>query len=199
MNFRAVGSRIAVTIADLCLPICDEEAVEILMRVGFCLTEVDIVEEARRLVGTSLYRRGARLREAPGVVDCSSLIKYLYGLEGIWLPRRSIQQREYGQSIDFEKRLPGDVIFCSGHIDYYTNDPSDGVGHVGLITGCESVVHAANRKVGVVESQLSVFSRPDIFRGIRRFADDQTLVFESPPEREIEISDDLRWIVLQNL
>lgn len=161
---------------------------------------MDIITDARGLVGNAEYRRGAKLREAPMVFDCSGLIKWLYGLLGIWLPRRSIQQREIGEIVDFSDRYPGDIIFCSGWIDYYWQDPDDGVGHVGVVSDRDSMIHAANRKLGVIESSVDRFMEKGKFRGIRRIIPIRGIhTIEFPVEREVEISDDIRWIVLQNL
>ncbi len=200
MNYRAVANHIAVDFKELNLPICDEEAIRILESIGFKVINVDIISEARNLVGRSQYHRGARLSEAPAILDCSSLVKYIYGLSGIWLPRRSIQQREIGQIIDLPNRQSGDLIFCSGRIDYYKDDPADGVGHVGIISGPDTVIHAANNKVGIIESAISSFTQDGKFRDIRRIIPLQGInTFETPPNREVETSEDLRWIILQNL
>lgn len=148
-----------------------------------------------------MYRRGAKPSESPMVVDCSSFIKWLYGQRGIWLPRRSIQQRELGISIPIEEVGAGDVVFVSGWIDYYHTDPKDGVGHVGIATDEGTVIHAADRKVHVVESSFESFIGKTKSRGARRYVpkDQIVLTLETPPDREVEIADDLRWIVLQSL
>ncbi len=198
--YRAVGNRLAVDFDALKLPVSNEKAIAILESIGFNSMGVDIITDARSLVDNAKYKRGARLREAPAVFDCSGLIKWLYGLLGIWLPRRSIQQREIGEIVDFPNRRPGDIIFCSGCIDYYWQNPDDGVGHVGIISDRDSVIHAANRKSGVIESSIDRFVENDKFRGIRRIVPIQGIhTIEFPLEREVEISDDIRWIVLQKL
>ena len=200
MHYRAVANRVAVDFTELNLPICDAEAIRILESIGFKIINMDIISEARNLVGRSQYRRSARLNEAPKVLDCSSLVKYVYGLAGIWLPRRSIQQRQMGQIINLPNRQSGDIIFCSGRIDYYKDDPADGVGHVGIISGPDTVIHAANSKVGIIESTISSFTDDEKFRGIRRIIPPQGInILETPPDREVETSDDIHWIILQNL
>ncbi|MES2059422.1 MAG: NlpC/P60 family protein [Patescibacteria group bacterium] len=178
----------------------DHEALLILEKKGFKLVEVDAIALARGCIGSSKYRRGAKADEAPAVVDCSSFIKWLHSLRGIWLPRRSIQQRELGATIEFDKIQAGDVVFVSGAIDYYLHDPDDGVGHVGIATGDGSVVHAANSKLHVVESSLDDFVGSK-FRGAKRFGicDESVLTFKVPESRDVEIADDLRWIILQSL
>ncbi len=199
MDYRAVNGRCAADIADLRLPLSEDEALALLGHLGFDLVEVDPVEIARSRVGVSTYRRGARMREAPRVFDCSGFAKWVYGACGIWLPRRSIQQRECGIAIPVLEIEAGDVVFVSGRIDYYFDDPEDGVGHVGIATSEGTVVHAANTARGVVEDPFEDFAPPGKLRGIRRYRAPGTRVFAIPPDREVETSDDLRWIALQNL
>ncbi|MDO8463016.1 MAG: NlpC/P60 family protein [bacterium] len=168
---------------------------------GFTLIEVDIIALARQCIGTSQYRRGAKLSEAPAVIDCSSFMKWLYAMRGIWLPRRSIQQRELGEVINLDELVAGDVVFVSGWIDYYHDDPANGVGHVGIATGDGTVMHAADRKANVVETPLDKFVGRTKFRGARRYVpkDVEVLTFETPRNSEVEIADDIRWIILQSL
>ncbi len=201
MKYFAVKNRCAVDLESLNLPISREETLQILCRKGFEFVNVDVIELARECVANSKYSRGARLKDAPSTVDCSSLIKWLYGMRGIWLPRRSIQQRELGESVDLDYLCSGDVVFVSGWIDYYNNDPNDGVGHVGIATGEGSVIHAGGKDVGVIESSIKNFVGETKFRGIRRYIpkNSEVLTLITPPNREIEMSDDIRWVVLQSL
>jgi len=200
MEYRAVGNRCAVMFDALGLPIRHEEALTVLVRKGFVAIEVDIVKIARGCIGGSHYRRGAQPSEAPTVVDCSSFIKWLYGQRGIWLPRRSIQQRQLGESIGLTELIAGDVVFVSGWIDYYVSNPSEGVGHVGIATGDKTIIHAANKKAGVIESPLLKFVG-DKFRGATRYIpkDKKVTTLKTPIEREVETEDDIRWIVLQSM
>jgi cell wall-associated NlpC family hydrolase len=153
------------------------------------------------MVGAA-YRRGARLSEAPHVFDCSSLTKYLYGRRGIWIPRRSIQQREIGAAVSLADVRAGDLVFCSGYRDYFDTDPADGGGHVGIATGGDMLVHAANKRLGVTEVTIDAFvGSEDAFRGARRLMPHSSsiITLQCPESREIETSDDLRWIVLQQM
>lgn len=201
MLFRAVGNRVAVALDALGLQMSREDAIERLTSLGFEIVSVDLVAMARSLVGEASYRRGARLAEAPATFDCSSLTKWLYAQRGIWLPRRSIQQRVCGSPTMIHDLMPGDLVFATGFQDYWHEDPRDGVGHVGLATGEGTVLHAANRRLGVVESSLETFVVPLKFRGACRIvpSDRQVTTLICPPHREVEISDDIRWIVLQTL
>lgn len=201
MEYRAVGNRCAVILDSLNLPIQRGEALAILNQKGFVVIDVDMVSLARQCIGASKYRRGARPSEAPAVVDCSSFIKWLYGMRGIWLPRRSIQQRELGEVVSLDELVAGDIVFVSGWIDYYYDNPANGVGHVGVFAGNGTIIHAANGKVGVVESPLCEFVGKTKFRGARRYIPKgaEVLTLETPPNREIEIADDIRWVILQSL
>ncbi len=200
-SYRAVKNRCAVDIGALALPLGESEALAILQAKGFEIIDVDLATLARKYCGLSTYRRGARLSEAPEVVDCSSFVKWLYGERGIWLPRRSIQQQAVGEGIMLAEIAVGDLVFSSGWIDYYFDDPENGVGHVGIATGEGTVVHAVSREAGIVESPLWVFTRGEIFRGARRFIprERKVITFLTPPEREVETSDDIQWIILQSM
>jgi len=201
MEYRAVGNRCAVILDSLRLPTSREEILTILNQKGFVLVEVNIIALARQCIGTSQYCRGAQSSEAPTIVDCSSFIKWLYAQRGIWLPRRSIQQRELGEAINLDELVAGDVVFVSGWIDYYHDDPANGVGHVGVATGDGTVIHAADRQAHVVEIPLDKFVNKTKLRGARRYMpkDVEVLTFETPLDREVEIADDIRWIILQSL
>jgi peptidoglycan endopeptidase LytE len=104
MVFRAVGNRCAVDLQTLNLPVDQEEALKILVKAGLAPIAVDLIQLARSLLKAK-YRRGAYLWLAPKVFDCYSFTKYLYGQRGIWLPRRSIQQRERGSPVGIHNPL----------------------------------------------------------------------------------------------
>lgn len=199
MEFRAVGNRCAVHLPSLKLELSNQEALSELKRKGFLAISVDLLELAKQCTASSQYRRGARASEAPEIVDCSSFVKWLYGQRGVWLPRRSIQQRALGQPVTLPEMRSGDLVFVSGFINYYETDPSDGVGHVGMITENGTVIHAANSKLGVIESPMEKFIAGGKLRGVRRYIphEAEVITLETPPQREVETSDDLRWIILQ--
>lgn len=201
MNYRAVENRVAVILDFLKLPLSREETLAILADKGFTLVNVDLIALARSCMGSSRYRRSARPSEAPEVVDCSSFTKWLYGQRGIWLPRRSIQQYDVGVPVDLRDVVASDLVFISGRIDYYVENPAHGIGHVGIATGNNTIIHAANRKDGVIEIPLEKFIGVTKFRGVRRYLPNnhEVLTFETPKDREVEVADDIKWIVLQSL
>ncbi len=201
MEYRVVQNRCAVALESLRLPIPCEESLAILIAKGFKILEVDLIALAHECIGKSQYRRGAQPREAPTVMDCSSFMKWLYAQRGIWLPRRSIQQREMGEAVSLDELIAGDLVFVSGWIDWYLDDPSDGVGHVGIATSCGTIIHAANKKSGIIESDLGQFIGKTKFRGARRYIpkNQEVLTLEAPPSCEVEVVDDFRWIILQSI
>lgn len=201
MKYRSFNGRCSVILDSLSLPISNEKALVILKNKGFEKIEVNILEIARQCKSISLYQRGARISLAPVLVDCSSLMKYLYAQLGILIPRRSIQQRELGEVVAVDELVAGDLVFVSGCINYYYDDPSDGVGHVGIVTENKTIIHALNGKKNVVETSLEKFIKMYGFRGARRYIPKgvEVLTFKIPPNRDVETDDDLRWIILQSV
>ncbi len=199
--FHAVDNLCTVDLSLLNLPVSDGEALELLAPLGFRVIKVNLVRLARSLIGIASYRRGACLADAPNVFDCSSFVKWLYAKRGLWLPRRTIQQIELGTAIELPAMTAGDAIFTTGRNNYYRDDPAQGVGHVGLATGEGTVVHAANSRVKIVENKIDDFLRKEELRGIRRYVPnpDRSVTLKTPLSREVEVSDDIRWIVLQQL
>jgi hypothetical protein len=201
-NNFAVDNRCAIDPDGWGLSAQKDEIIRILKQQGFkIIGSPDIICTARALVGKSKYARAARPSEAPGQVDCSSLVKWVYGRWGIWLPRRTVQQREYGQQICFSDLSPGDLVFTKGLISYHLDDPRTGVGHVGIYTGNGTVIQAASKKTGITETPLNIFMDIDNFRGVRRIIskDRQIITVVVPADREIETADDIKWIVVQSL
>jgi cell wall-associated NlpC family hydrolase len=202
MTYHAVGNRCAVHIPSLKLPISNSAALKILRAKGFSQIHVDTINQARELIGVAKYKRGADIRDAPNVVDCSSLMKWIYTQMGIWLPRHSIDMRDYvKESVPVNKITKGDLVFTSGFRNYFWDDPNNGVGHVGIATGNGTVIHAANSKLGVIESPLKGFTKEEKIRGVRRIIplSENVITLLCPPDRIVEWSQTFRWIVLQNL
>lgn len=206
--WHGAGQRCAVDFSEMNLPIPDAEALAILIDKGFSLVEVDPVQVARACCGTAVYRRGALPEEAPNVLDCSTLIWWTYSQMGIELPRYSVSQRQamadsgIRDPVQLQLTRPGDVIYVCGRHPYWLTDPQDGVGHVGLLTGEGTVIHAANKIRGVVEDPFDVFLKDwQDFRGIGRVLppDRKVVTLETPPGRSIRWTIDLHRMILQRL
>jgi len=106
-----------------------------------------------------------------------------------------------GEAVSLDKVTAGDLVFVTGLVNYYHDNASDGVGHVGIATGQETIIHAANKKTNLEEIPLDKFVEKTEFRGARRYIPKnvRVLTFETPSNREVEIADDIRWIILQSL
>jgi cell wall-associated NlpC family hydrolase len=82
--------------------------------------------------------------------DCSSFTQYIYGKNGIGLPRISRQQSKRGKQIPLSKIRRGDLLF------YKTNKRRhrkglQKIGHVGVYLGNNQMIHAAEEGgIGVI-------------------------------------------------
>jgi cell wall-associated NlpC family hydrolase len=94
----------------------------------------DVVDFAARLIGQP-YVWGA---EGPDAFDCSGLTQYVYQKVGIELPRRAINQSQFGDAAG--RRLQrGDLLF-------FSNDSQQSlVTHVGLYEGGRVMIDASKR------------------------------------------------------
>lgn len=130
-----------------------------------------IIEIAKSQINQATYKLQAPTLHAPKIVDCSSFIQWLFVHWGIRLPRISLQQRNY-LSIDIEQKnlQYGDLIFTTGYYkDYfYTINPNDAVGHVGLFVGKNCIIHADQKQGTVVETHWIDFFENREWRGARR-------------------------------
>jgi hypothetical protein len=197
MEYRAVFGRCAVDRSDL--PDLWDEVLKVLRSSLILPVDVDMIDDARRYCLGKPYKRGAQFSDTPRLFDCSTLTKYLYGIKGIWLPRKALQQRRLGWAVPTDSLAPGDLVFGQGHLPLYDHDPADGVGHVVVATGTGTVIHAANAEKGVVEEPIEPFLRPDYFRGAKRYCTPDTLTLQVPGNLEIETSDDVVLYVRNRL
>ncbi len=195
LEFRRVGNRCAVVLDDLCPHLPREVVAGALEGRGFRIMSVDIVKEARQLVGIAAYQLRANMRDAPAIVDCSSFVKWLYGRCGIWLPRLTPQQMACGRAVEWLRLRVGDLVFTAGRHNWLT--PEGGVGHVYLATGAGTLIHAANRETGTVEvgaqAVIAGLEPRDLRRFRRVFLDRPWQTLEIPEDSEIETADDLQW------
>jgi len=74
-------------------------------------------------------------------IDCSGLVKQVYDVYGIELPRTSAMQSEYGIKVPKHALLPGDLVF-------FGETKNDSVTHVGIYMGNNKFASAtASQKV----------------------------------------------------
>lgn len=75
--------------------------------------------------------------KSPFGIDCSGLTQMSFRFMEINLPRDASQQVEYGIEVEFEDRLPGDLMFFSN---------KDGkIIHVGVVKSSDEIIHASGQ------------------------------------------------------
>jgi hypothetical protein len=105
----------------------------------------DITELARKYLGTQYIWGGS----TPGGFDCSGLVQYVFGKNGISLPRTTYNQIAVGASVSPDKLRPGDLVF------FDTDKSKSGPDHVGIYLGGGKFIHAPRPGSGVKISSLS--------------------------------------------
>ena len=123
-----------------------------------------LVRLARQQVGLK-YKLGA---VKPGLAfDCSGLVKWIMAAFDLKLPRTAAEQARLGSAVprDTAQLLPGDLLFFGR---------GKRVTHIGIYVGDGKYVHAANRRKGVIESEISP-SDSRWWKGARRVIPDVDL------------------------
>lgn len=96
------------------------------------------------LSGTALSLRGVPYLNGgstPSGFDCSGFVQYVFGQNGVALPREVREQFRLGRTVDRDRLEAGDLVF------FTTVAP--GASHVGIALGGDQFVHAPSRS-GVV-------------------------------------------------
>lgn len=106
--------------------------------------ENNVVSIAKMYLGRP-YVYGAN---GPNSFDCSGFSSFVYKQLGIKLPRSSASQSNFGQFVERDNLIPGDLIFF--------NTTGRGVSHVGIYIGNGEFIHSATtQKSGVVIDDLN--------------------------------------------
>jgi cell wall-associated NlpC family hydrolase len=105
----------------------------------------EIVKTAKQYIGVP-YRWGG---ESPQTgFDCSGLTMVVYQLNGLDLPRSSIQQWQAGKPVQRNELTRGDLVF-------FATSGGSRVSHVGIYTGNGKFLHAPRRGRKIRISSLS--------------------------------------------
>jgi len=117
-----------------------------------------VIADARTFTGVAYRPGGAR----PDGFDCSGFVQYLYGRQGIGLPRTAADQFDAGTRVSARRIAPGDLVF------FRTSGRR--VSHVGVALGDGTFLHAPNvgQHVRVDHLDDAYWSRR--FAGARRVA-----------------------------
>lgn len=108
---------------------------------------------AARVLATSKRYLGTRYRyggESPvSGFDCSGFVQYVYGRNGVNLPRTSRQQASAGRSVplDVQSLQPGDLLLFASS--------GSSVNHVAIYAGNNRILHSSAGAGGVVYDDLT--------------------------------------------
>jgi cell wall-associated NlpC family hydrolase len=107
------------------------------------------------------YRNGG---SDPSGFDCSGFVQWVFGQNGVHLPREVRKQYDEGRKIDLRDVQAGDLVFFE--------TVSHGASHVGLAIGGDQFVHAPS-STGVVRVERFTANYWAMrFVGARRVASD---------------------------
>lgn len=117
-----------------------------------------LVAVSRSLLGVRYVWAG----ESAKGVDCSGLVRYVFGRFGVDLPHSAAMLAERGTSVpaDTAAMQPGDLIV-------FSKPKSSRISHVGIYTGRGMMLHASSVKKQVVEVPLIGY-RGLTLRDVRR-------------------------------
>ena len=97
----------------------------------------EVLKLAKKQLGTPYVYGGTR----PGGFDCSGLMGYIFGVQGITLHRGSSSQLEDGIIVAKESMQVGDLVFFKIPGETYTTS------HVGVYAGNNQIIHSGNQGV----------------------------------------------------
>lgn len=118
---------------------------------------------AYEVTGTALRLRGTPYRNGgsdPAGFDCSGFVKYVFGENGISVPRTVGDQFRAGRKVDTQQLQAGDLVFFT--------TVSPGASHVGIVIGGDEFVHAPSGAGAVRVERLSASYWSTRFVGARR-------------------------------
>ena len=95
--------------------------------------------------------------KTPFGIDCSGFVQQVFRFCGYKLPRDAYQQAEVGETISFEKSLPGDIA--------YFNNAQGRIMHVGIIFENSQIMHASGEvrmdtldKIGIFNKEKNTYT-----------------------------------------
>ncbi|SFM20262.1 C40 family peptidase [Salibacterium qingdaonense] len=121
----------------------------------------DIEAEARDHLGTP-YRYGGT---TPAGFDCSGFTGYVFGKNGIDLPRTAAAQYNVGQSVSKGNLQTGDLVF-------FTH--GSGIQHNGIYIGNNQFIHASSSNGIMISSINDPYYWGDRYVGAKRVLSDQS-------------------------
>jgi cell wall-associated NlpC family hydrolase len=126
-----------------------------------------VIRTAEQYMGVP-YQFGAGPYPQTGRFDCSTFTQYVFGKNGVKLPRLSRQQADTGMLVSRNNLRIGDLLFFSVPGRFKTNQT---VGHVGIYMGNMQMIHASPKpKNGVQTSNIDNAYWKGTFLRARRVA-----------------------------
>lgn len=129
----------------------------------------DIIDQAKKALGTDYLWGGTGTKEQGGRFDCSGLVQNAFASQGIQLPRTTYQQIGVGAKVSFNNLQPGDMVF------FDTQPGTAGPDHVGLYIGDGKMIHAPRTGSKVQITSITSNYYKDIFMGARRVKGTSTM------------------------
>lgn len=120
------------------------------------------IQLAKKFLGTPYVYGGANPKTG---FDCSGLLQYVWGKQGVNIPRTTYQQWAAGKSVNLNGLQPGDAVFFKGSDSEVVNGhvlP----GHVAMYIGNGKVIQAPHTGADVEITPLSAMGPA---MGARRF------------------------------
>lgn len=113
-----------------------------------------IITTGLRYLGTPYVYNAPAFRT--DMFDCSSFIQYIFGVNGISLPRNSRQQFEVGIPISFTLIQKGDLLFFTTKTRKNRKGLSK-IGHVALYIGNNQMLHTSRPTNKVMISEITSY------------------------------------------
>ena len=124
------------------------------------------VARGDRVASAALDLRGVPYRNGgtdPGGFDCSGLVTYVFGREGIAMPRQTVAQYGVGHAVKPQDVRAGDLLFFA--------TVSNGPSHVAIALDADTFVHAPSSRGVVRVERLALPYWSSRFLGARRVVD----------------------------
>lgn len=106
----------------------------------------DLIEYASKFLGNRYVWGGTSLTKG---ADCSGFVQSIFKHFGYHLNRTAAEQSKNGKAVSNNELKPGDLLF------YHTDRrQKNRISHVAIYIGNGKIIHAANRRVGIIISNM---------------------------------------------